>query len=155
MLDIKNLTVAFDSRRGRLTAVKAVDLQVNRGEILGVVGESGAGKSTVGAAVMGLLESGGSVQGGEINFEGQNLLALDDEAMRALRGRNISMIMQDPMTALNPVRTVGDQLSETIAQNIDREHGQNKHDPWKNNDPPLPGKQEVGTGPNQCAKRRC
>ena len=118
MLDIKDLTVAFDSRRGRLTAVKGVSLQVNRGEILGVVGESGAGKSTVGAALMGLLESGGSVQGGVIDFEGQNLLTLDDGAMRSLRGRKISMIMQDPMTALNPVRTVGDQLSETIAHTL-------------------------------------
>ena len=115
MLNIENLTVAFDSRRGRLTAVKGVSLSVERGEILGVVGESGAGKSTIGAAVMGLLESGGSVQGGEIEFEGQNLLNLDDEAMRSLRGRKIGMIFQDPMTALNPVRTIGDQLSETIA----------------------------------------
>ena len=118
MLNIENLTVAFDSRRGRLTAVKGVSLSVERGEILGVVGESGAGKSTIGAAVMGLLESGGSVQGGEIEFEGQNLLELDDEAMRSLRGRKIGMIFQDPMTALNPVRTIGDQLSETIAHSL-------------------------------------
>ena len=118
MLDIQNLMVAFNSRRGSLTAVKGVSLKVARGEILGVVGESGAGKSTVGAAVIGLLDGGGSVEGGRIDFEGQDLLQLDAEAMRALRGRKIGMIFQDPMTALNPVRTISDQLSESIAHNM-------------------------------------
>lgn len=115
MLVIKDLTVAFDSRRGRLMAVKGVNLNLERGEILGVVGESGAGKSTVGAAVMGLLEQGGSVQGGQIIFEGENLLEKSPDQMRAIRGRRIGMIFQDPMTALNPVKTVADQLTETIS----------------------------------------
>jgi len=119
MLVIKDLTVAFDSRRGRLTAVRKVNLDLQRGEILGVVGESGAGKSTVGAAVMGLLESGGSVQGGQIMFDGDNLLDKTPDQMRAVRGRRIGMIFQDPMTALNPVKTIASQLTETIEHALD------------------------------------
>ncbi len=115
MLDIKNLSVEFNSRRGDVVAVSGVDMHVERGEILGVVGESGAGKSTVGAAVMGLLESGGSVKSGEIIFEGRNLLTFSEEEMRAHRGRKIGMIFQDPMTALNPVKTIAYQLTETIS----------------------------------------
>ncbi len=118
MLQVKDVSIRFESRRGNVLAASKVSLNVERGEILGLVGESGAGKSTIGNAVMGLLESGGSVTNGEIIFEGQNLLNLDKEGMRAMRGKRISMIMQDPMTALNPVKNIADQMTESIAYNL-------------------------------------
>ena len=114
MLEINNLAIEFNSRRGQVKAVQGVSLTVKSGEILGLVGESGAGKSTVGTAVMGLLSAGGRVSEGEILFKGQDLATLSADDMRDLRGRKIGMIFQDPMTALNPVRRVGDQLVETI-----------------------------------------
>jgi len=118
MLEINNLSIEFRSRRGHVQAVKDVSLTVNRGEIVGLVGESGAGKSTIGAAIMGLLASGGRVNGGTIAFDGEALLDLDAEAIRAIRGRRTGIIFQDPMTALNPVRRIGDQLVETIQSTL-------------------------------------
>lgn len=118
MLEVNNITIDFASRRGDVRAARNVSLTLERGEILGLVGESGAGKSTIGNAVMGLLESGGAVTKGSIIFEGENLLDMNAEQMRAVRGRRISMIMQDPMTALNPVKTIADQITETISHNL-------------------------------------
>ena len=118
MLEVNNITIDFSSRRGDVRAARNVSLTVERGEILGLVGESGAGKSTIGNAVMGLLESGGAVTKGSIMFEGENLLGMNAEQMRSIRGRRISMIMQDPMTALNPVKTIADQITETISHNL-------------------------------------
>ena len=114
MLEIKSLAIEFNSRRGQVKAVQGLSLSVKSGEILGLVGESGAGKSTVGTAIMGLLSAGGQVTEGQILFEGEDLVGLSSDALRDLRGRRIGMIFQDPMTALNPVRRVGDQLEETI-----------------------------------------
>ena len=118
MLEVNNITIDFNSRRGNVRAVHGVSLTVERGEILGLVGESGAGKSTIGNAVMGLLESGGAVTEGEIIFEGEKVLDMTDGELRAVRGRRISMIMQDPMTALNPVKTIAEQITETISHNL-------------------------------------
>lgn len=119
LLEIENLTVEFPTRRALFTAVKSANLSVEPGEIHGLVGESGAGKSTIGAAVMGLLERPGRIAGGVIRYKGEEISGLDADAMRALRGKKISMIFQDPLTSLNPLFTVRQQLVETISQHLD------------------------------------
>ena len=118
LLDVKNLTVKYPSRRGEFTAIEGVDLFVDKGEILGVVGESGAGKSTVGTAIMGLLQKPGYVANGEIHLQGEPLHVSNDKAMENIRGKRIGMIMQDPMTALNPLLTLEQQLVETIQRHL-------------------------------------
>ena len=114
LLDIRNLRVEFPSRRGNLVAVDDVSLAVEPGNILGVVGESGAGKSTVGNAVIGLLEPPGKMSAGEVRLAGRRIDNLDDAEKRRLRGKRIGMIFQDPLTSLNPLQTVEQQLVETI-----------------------------------------
>ena len=114
VLDIRNLVVEFPTRRGVLTAIRGIDLAIGRGEILGVVGESGAGKSLTGAAVIGLLESAGRIAAGEIHVSGRRIDRLPLREMQRLRGRTIGAIFQDPLTSLNPLLTVGDQLIETM-----------------------------------------
>jgi peptide/nickel transport system ATP-binding protein len=119
LLHIEHLSVDYPTRRGNVTAVEEAHLTVEPGQIHGLVGESGAGKSTVGAAIMGLIDKPGGISGGEIQFRGEAISGLDRAAMRRLRGAKISMIFQDPLTALNPLLTVGEQLVETIRQHID------------------------------------
>jgi len=119
LLNITNLSVKFPTRFGEFTALDNIDLRVNAGEIHGLVGESGAGKSTVGAAIIGLLQSPGYVSGGQINFMGENLTELDRSRYHELRGQRISMIFQDPQTSLNPLLTISAQLIETIRQHAD------------------------------------
>ncbi|WP_372573902.1 dipeptide ABC transporter ATP-binding protein [Ruegeria jejuensis] len=119
LLDIKDLTVEFPTRRKIFRAVNHASLVVEPGQIHGLVGESGAGKSTIGAAVLGLLERPGHITAGVISFKGDQISGLDDEAMRKLRGRSISMIFQDPLTSLNPLFTVKEQLVETILAHHD------------------------------------
>ena len=114
LLDIKNFRIEFPSRRGVLVAVDDVSLHVEPGEVLGVVGESGAGKSTIGNAVIGLLEPPGRLAAGEVDLKGERIDNLSDEQKRKMRGRRIGMIFQDPMTSLNPLQTVEQQLVETI-----------------------------------------
>ena len=114
LLDIRNLRVEFPSRRGNLVAVDDVSLAVEPGDILGVVGESGAGKSTVGNAVIGLLEPPGEMTAGEIHLAGRRIDDLDNAEKRKLRGKRIGMIFQDPLTSLNPLQTIEQQLVETI-----------------------------------------
>ena len=114
LLEFKNMTVEFPTRRGIFTAVQDVSLSVDPGEILGVVGESGAGKSTIGNAVIGLLEPPGRLAGGEIYLKGSRIDNLDEDALRAIRGKRIGMIFQDPLTSLDPLQTVEQQLMETI-----------------------------------------
>ena len=118
LLEINDLTVEFPTRRGVFTAVDKANLSVAPGEIHGLVGESGAGKSTIGAAVMGLLQRPGHITGGTINLKGRAISGLDRGAMQALRGRQISMIFQDPLTSLNPLFTVRQQLVETITTHL-------------------------------------
>jgi len=118
LLDISDLTVVFPTRHGPFTAVDGADLSVGAGEIHGLVGESGAGKSTVGAAVMGLLEPPGRIERGTIRLRGQTVSGLDAAAMRALRGKRIGMIFQDPLTSLNPLFTIRQQLTETIRTHL-------------------------------------
>ena len=115
LLKIEDLSVSFDTSAGRVQAVSGVGLELARGETLGVVGESGCGKSVTALSVLGLVPSPpGFVDSGRIDFDGQDLLALDPEALRRIRGNRIGMIFQEPMTALNPVLTVGRQLTEGL-----------------------------------------
>ena len=118
LLEVKDLRVEFPSRRGTLTALDGVSFDIAPGEVLGVVGESGAGKSLTGAAIIGLLEPPGRIGGGEILLEGQRIDQLPQDAMRRLRGRHIGAIFQDPLTSLNPLYTVGRQLVETIRTHL-------------------------------------
>jgi peptide/nickel transport system ATP-binding protein len=113
-LEVRDLKVEFPTRRGTLVAVDGISFHVNSGEVLGVVGESGAGKSLTGAAIIGLLEPPGRIAGGEIWLEGERIDQLSHEGMRRIRGRRIGAIFQDPLTSLNPLYTVGRQLVETI-----------------------------------------
>ena len=119
LLDIENLTVEFPDRHGVFTAVRDVTLSVERGEILGIVGESGAGKSTIGNAIMGLLQTPGRLGGGTIALAGEHIEDLGPTERRGVRGKRIGMIFQDPMTSLNPIMTVENQLVETILQHIE------------------------------------
>ena len=114
LLSISGMRVEYPQPLGTFVAVQNVSLEVGRGEIVGIVGESGAGKSTIGSAVMGLLEAPGRVTAGEIRFDGEAIDPASEKTMRRLRGKRISMIFQDPLTSLNPLMTVGAQLIETI-----------------------------------------
>jgi peptide/nickel transport system ATP-binding protein len=114
LLTIRDLTVEYPGRKGTFTAVEAADLTLERGEIVGLVGESGAGKSTIGVAVMGLVDRPGRIARGRIELEGERIDGLGAAAMRRIRGRRIAMIFQDPLTSLDPLQTVERQLVETI-----------------------------------------
>ncbi len=118
LLEIKNMRVEFPNRRGDFTAVQDTSIQVATGEILGIVGESGAGKSTIGNAIMGLLQAPGRLDGGEIYLNGDRIDGLSSEKLRKLRGNRIGMIFQDPMTSLNPIETIEMQLVETIQEHL-------------------------------------
>ena len=118
LLEVKNLVVEFPGRRGTLRALDDISFSIAPGEILGVVGESGAGKSLTGASIIGLLEPPGRVASGQILLEGQRIDNLDHEAMRRIRGRRIGAIFQDPLTSLNPLYSVGRQLVETIQAHL-------------------------------------
>ena len=118
VLSVRNLRVEFHTRRGILTAIDDVSFDIARGEVLGVVGESGAGKSLTGAAIIGLLEPPGRVAAGEIVLNGRRIDNLPREAMRPLRGKKIGMIFQDPLTSLNPLYRVSQQLTETIRTHL-------------------------------------
>ena len=114
VLSVRNLRVEFPLRRGTLTAVDDLSFDIAAGEVLGVVGESGAGKSLTGAAVIGLLEPPGRIGGGEVRLHGERIDNLPPSRMRKIRGRHIGMVFQDPLTSLNPLFTIGEQLVETI-----------------------------------------
>jgi len=114
LLSIESLTVAFATERGPVTAVRGVSLSVAAGETLCLVGESGCGKSVTCHAVLGLLPKNGRVTGGRILFEGRDLAALAERELERLRGREVAMIFQDPLTALNPVHSIGKQLAEVL-----------------------------------------
>jgi peptide/nickel transport system ATP-binding protein len=118
LLEVEHLRVEFPTRRGTLLAIDDISFDIAPGEVLGVVGESGAGKSLTGAAIIGLLEPPGRVAGGQIRLEGQRIDNLSHEAMREIRGRRIGAVFQDPLTSLNPLYTVGRQLVETIQTHL-------------------------------------
>jgi peptide/nickel transport system ATP-binding protein len=114
LLEVKHLRVEFPTRRGVLTAIDDVSFAINPGEVLGVVGESGAGKSITGTAIIGLLEPPGRIAKGEILLNGRRIDNLGYDEMRKIRGKEIGAVFQDPLTSLNPLYTVGRQLMETI-----------------------------------------
>ena len=114
LLEVDGLRTVFDTRDGAVCAVDGVDVTVRRGECLGVVGESGSGKSVTFSSVMGLVRSPGRIASGTIRFDGRDLRTLTQKQMRAIRGRDIAMTMQDALTALNPALTVGEQIAEML-----------------------------------------
>ena len=118
VLELRGISVEFPSRRGTLKALDGVSFAIAAGEVVGVVGESGAGKSLTGAAIIGLLEPPGRVSSGEILLAGRRIDTLSDDQMRLIRGREIGAIFQDPLTSLNPLYTVGRQIAETIVTHL-------------------------------------
>lgn len=117
-LEVRNLVVEFPNRHGTVRALNDVSLEIRPGEILGVVGESGAGKSMTGLAIQGLLERPGHIASGEVILNGRRIDQLNDRQMERIRGREIGAIFQDPLTSLNPLFTIGNQLVETIRQHL-------------------------------------
>jgi peptide/nickel transport system ATP-binding protein len=127
LLEVRHLRIEFPTRRGTLLAVDDISLAIAPGEVLGVVGESGAGKSLTGAAVIGLLEPPGRVAAGEIRLAGRRIDNLPYDAMRKVRGREIGAIFQDPLTSLNPLYTVGRQITETISTHLNVSAAEARH----------------------------
>ena len=120
LLEVRDLVTAFDTDAGQVTAVDGVSFPVPRGKTLGIVGESGCGKSVTAMSIMRVLpQPMGKILGGEVAFDGQNLATIDPASMRNIRGNRISMIFQEPMTALNPVHRIGKQISEVLLQHKD------------------------------------
>ena len=119
LLSVRDLVVEFPTRRGTLRALDGVSFDIAPGEVLGMVGESGAGKSITGAAIIGLIEPPGRIAGGEVWLGDTRIDQLAPEAMRRLRGRRIGMVFQDPLTSLNPLYTIAQQLIETIRTHMD------------------------------------
>ena len=118
LLEVRDLCVEFPTRHGTLRALDGVSFDIAPGEILGIVGESGAGKSLTGAAIIGLIEPPGRLCGGQVMLEGQRIDDLPREAMRLVRGKRIGAVFQDPLTSLDPVRTIGHQLVETLRTHL-------------------------------------
>jgi peptide/nickel transport system ATP-binding protein len=124
ILSVRDLTVEFVTRRGTLRALDRISFDVARGEVLGVVGESGAGKSVTGSAIIGLIDPPGRIAGGEVRLAGERIDNLPPEAMRKVRGKRIGMIFQDPLTSLNPLYRISEQLIETIRVHTDLDAAQ-------------------------------
>src|SRR6201996_6029889 len=118
VLSVRNLRVEFATRHSVLRAIDGISFDIAKGEVLGVVGESGAGKSVTGLAVIGLIDPPGRIAGGEIHLSGLRIDNLPPEEMRRIRGKRIGMIFQDPLTSLNPLYRVGEQLIETIRTHL-------------------------------------
>ena len=127
LLEIRNLRVEIPTRHGTLVAVDDLSFDIAPGEVLGVVGESGAGKSLTGMAIIGLLEPPGRIAAGEIRLEGERIDNLPSEAMRRIRGKRIGAIFQDPLTSLNPLFTIGQQLVETIQVHLGLDKSEARH----------------------------
>lgn len=116
LMDIQELEVIFPGANGPVTVIDKLSISIRKGEILGLVGESGCGKSMLARAIMGLVPTPGKISAGQIVFEGENLLTIAEPEMQRIRGNRISIILQEPMTSLNPVFTIGDQMTEVLAK---------------------------------------
>ncbi len=127
LLEVRDLKVSFFTPAGEVKAVDGISYTLGYNEVMGIVGESGSGKSVEAYAVIGLLQNPGKVVGGSITFEGEDLLSYDEEQMRGVRGKDISMIFQNPMTCLNPVYTIGNQLTEALTCH---DKGISKEEAW-------------------------
>src|SRR6266511_5399484 len=114
LLSVEHLTTVFDTSRGPVPAVDDVSFEIRAGETLGLVGESGSGKSVTALSIIRLVERPGRIAGGRLLFKGRDLLTLDERHMREIRGAEIALVFQEPMTALNPVFTIGNQIAETL-----------------------------------------
>ncbi len=123
LLDVNDLTVEFATRRGIVKAVQHVNISVAKGETLGIVGESGSGKSVTSYAVMRILDRAGKIAEGSVMFSGIDVKTASEDEMRDLRGREISMIFQNPRAALNPIRKVGDQIEDVLRQHVQQSAG--------------------------------
>jgi peptide/nickel transport system ATP-binding protein len=128
LLEIDRLQTVFDTSEGEARAVDGISFHVDEGETVGIVGESGCGKSVTALSIMRLVQSPGRIAGGRIRFDGRDLLPLDEKEMRRVRGNDIAMIFQEPMTSLNPVFTVGEQVAEAIRlhRRVDRKRAWNE-----------------------------
>ncbi len=124
LLDVNDLTVEFSTRRGIVKAVEHVDIQVAKGETLGIVGEFGSGKSVTSYAVMRILDRAGKIADGSVHFSGVDLKAASEEQMRDMRGREMSMIFQSPRLALNPIRKIGHQIEDVLLQHVQVDRSQ-------------------------------
>ena len=114
LLEIKDLTVEFSSMQNKIKALQNVSISIKQGEIVGIVGESGSGKSVTALTILGLLEKNASISSGSIHYKGRNIFSLEKKELQALRGKEIGMVFQEPMTALHPTMRIGDQLAEVI-----------------------------------------
>src|SRR6056297_1722075 len=129
LLEVKNLEVNFKVYSGKVHAIRDVSFSIDRGETLALVGESGSGKSVTSKSIMQLLpKSNTEISGGEIIFNGENLLEYNEKQMRDIRGNDIAMIFQNPMTSLNPVMKIGKQITESITlhQNLNKKDAKNE-----------------------------
>jgi peptide/nickel transport system ATP-binding protein/oligopeptide transport system ATP-binding protein len=129
LLQVNNLVTSFKTERGTIRAVDGISFSIRKGQTVGLVGESGCGKSVTSLSILRLIQSPpGSIESGSINFDGRNILEFDEAGMRKVRGNRISMIFQEPMTSLNPVFTIGDQISEVfrIHQGMSRKQAREK-----------------------------
>lgn len=128
ILEVKNLKTSFFTKKGEVQAVRDVSFNIGRKEIVGLVGESGSGKSITSKSIMGLISHPGKVIGGEVLFEGRDLVKLEEKELRKIRGNEISMVFQDPMTALNPLIKVGKQIGEILIrhQNLSKAEARKK-----------------------------
>ena len=126
LLEVSDLYTYFKTREGEVHAVDGVSFTVEEGKVLGIVGESGCGKSVTALSIMGLVQNPGRVVSGSVRFDGRELTGLKERELEDVRGRSIGMIFQDPMTSLNPVLTVGTQITETLRRHLDMSSDQAK-----------------------------
>ncbi len=119
ILEVKDLEVGFNLAKGRVTALHGVSLALNKGERVALVGESGSGKTLLSLSILRLIEPPGEIRGGEVIFEGRDLMKLQEEEIRKVRGNRIAMIFQEPLSALNPVLTIGYQVAEPFLVHTD------------------------------------
>lgn len=126
LLQVRHLSTVFETRAGLLPAVRDVSFDVGAGEIVGLVGESGSGKSVTGFSLLGLIDPPGRITGGSVKFNGRELIGLPMRALRAMRGRDIAMVFQDPSTTLNPVLTIGQQMTLALEAHGSRDRNNNR-----------------------------